>query len=274
MNTFLVSFTRVAALAVGLVVSLIAHQAMAQSSASSSLIVNPERVIPFAKSVERELASQGARVAIVARVGRDPEGMPDGIEYTHVAFWVYSDIETADGKTVRGYAIHNLYQEPDDAGRSFLTIDYPAPFFGEVFDLRAGVIIPTPQVQEKLLRIIASPTYKSLHNPNYSLVANPFRDDDQNCTNFVLRNLVAAIYGTDDKAQITANIAAHFTPQRVGLSGLQRAFGPLFVDGFETSDHDGPIRTSTFGALGRFMDKYGMTQTQFEVDETAEISSR
>ncbi|MEO0961623.1 MAG: DUF2145 domain-containing protein, partial [Pseudomonadota bacterium] len=177
MNKFLTALTRAAVLAVGLTVSLIPHQATAQSSASSGVIMNPERVIPFAETVERELAARGARVAIVARVGRDPDDMPDGIEYTHVAFWVYSDIETADGKTVRGYAIHNLYQEADDAGRSFLTIDYPAPFFGEVFDLRAGVIIPTPQVQEKLLKIIASPTYKSLHNPNYSLVANPFRDE-------------------------------------------------------------------------------------------------
>jgi len=256
------------ALSLVMAAGVAASPAAAQSSAPSGEIVNPERVIPFAKAVERELANRGARVAIVSRVGRDPDRMPDGIEYTHVGLWVYSDIETADGKTVRGYAIHNLYQEPDDAGRSFLAQDYPAEFFGEVFDLRAGVIVPTPQVQERLLKVMTSPTYDSLHNPNYSLVANPFRNDFQNCTNFVLQVLMAAVYETSDRDQIAANIRAHFTPQRVGLSGLQRTFGPIFVGGFETSDHSGPIRTSTFGALGRFMAQYGMAEDQFEVDET------
>ncbi len=264
---------RAFALSLVLAAGAIVSPAIAQSSAPSGEIVNPERVIPFAKSVERQLANRGARVAIVSRVGRDPDKMPDGIEYTHVGLWVYSDIQTADGKTVRGYAIYNLYQEPEDAGRSCLAQDYPAEFFGEVFDLRAGVIVPTPQVQERLLKVIASPTYASLHNPNYSLVANPFRNDFQNCTNFVLQVLMAAVYGTDDRDQIAANIRAHFTPQRVGLSGLQRTLGPIFVSGFETSDHSGPIRTSTFGALGRFMVQYGMAQDQFEVTESEPVAT-
>ncbi|WP_422025538.1 DUF2145 domain-containing protein [Pyruvatibacter mobilis] len=239
----------------------------AQSSMSGGEIVNPERVIPFAKNVEHALAERGARVAIVSRVGRDPDRMPSGIEYTHVALWVYSDIQTEDGRTVRGYAIHNLYQLPDDPGKSDLVQDFPVEFFGNVFELRAGVIVPTADLQDRLLQVLNSSTYEALHQPDYSLVANPFGSDYQNCTNFVLSVLMAAIYETDNRDLIDANIEAYFEPQTVRLGPLQRAFGPLFVRGVETSDHSGAIRTSTFGSLSRFMRAYKLSDTDFTITE-------
>lgn len=244
----------------------------AQSSMSGGEIVNPERVIPFAKNVERALAERGARVAFVSRVGRDPEKMPRGIEYTHVGLWVYSDIQTEDGRTVRGYAIHNLYQLPDNPGKSDLVQDFPVDFFGSVFELRAGVIVPTADLQDRLLQVLNSSTYASLHKPEYSLVANPVGSDYQNCTNFVLSVLMAAIYETDDPNLIDANIEAYFEPQTVRLGPLQRAFGPLFVRGFETSDHSGAIRTATFGSLARFMRSYDLSDMDFTITESGVVA--
>jgi hypothetical protein len=244
----------------------------AQSSMSSGEIVNPERVIPFAKMVERTLAEHGARVAIVSRVGRDPEGLPDGIDYTHVGLWVYSDIETEDGRTIRGYAVHNLYQLPDNPGRSALIQDFPVEFFGSVFELRTGVIVPTPDMQDRLLAVLNSPTYAALHQPDYSLVANPVGSDYQNCTNFVLNVLMAAIYQTDDREYIEANIKAYFDPQTVRLGPLQRVFGPMFVKGFETGDHEGAIRTSTFGSLAGFMRSYGLVDADITITEGGAVA--
>jgi hypothetical protein len=178
-------------------VALFSH---ANASSNSNGVINqPERVIPYAKQVEQELAKRGARVAIVARVGQAPEDLPSGIEYTHVAFWVYSEMTLPSGETINGYAVHNLYQLANDASESELVTDFPVEFFGDVYELRAGIIIPEPAVQQRLIEFIGSQNYKGLHVPNYSLIANPHQRKFQNCTNFVLNSLVGAVYQTGKK---------------------------------------------------------------------------
>src|SRR3990167_914403 len=241
-----------------------AEPASAQASSAAGTIEAPKKVIPFAKKVERELAERGALVAIVLRMGRDPKQMPDGIgEYTHVGIWVYSEMTAADGSKVNGYAVYNLYQTEEDAGRSKLVQDFPAEFFGSVFDLKTGIVIPTPEVQAEILRVLNSQTYEKLHVPAYSVVANPYDWQYQNCTNFVMSVLVAAIYGTDDRAEITQHLRAYYEPQTVKLSGITRAVGSIFVDGFATADHKGgPLRTSTFDSIARFLATYGMADAE------------
>lgn len=236
-------------------------------STPSTTISNPDRVVPFAKKVERELAERGAHVAIVARVGRDPKDLPDGISYTHVAFWVYSEMTAEDGRKFNGYVAHNLYQRPENLDRSDLVTDFPAEFFGDVHELKAGIIIPNREMQARLLKSIDSENYRRLHVPNYSLVANPLSWRYQNCTNFVMAVIMEAIYGSADRKQITANMRAYYQPTPVALSGLETIFGPAFVDGFHTDDHKGPIKTSTFESIGRFLNKYELAETVFEVTE-------
>nr|QQZ51728.1 DUF2145 domain-containing protein [Phenylobacterium glaciei] len=53
----------------------------------------------FSKQVERDLAGRGAKLAMVFRTGRPRSQLPEGISYTHGAFWVYRNIKTADGQT-------------------------------------------------------------------------------------------------------------------------------------------------------------------------------
>ena len=219
----------------------------------------------FAKSVEKILAARGARVALVSRLGRDPDELPAGIDYTHVGLWVYSEITTADGRKIPGYAVFNLYRSNEDPDHSSLVQDYPLDFFAEVFVQRAGVIIPTPEMQARLARVIASPSYARLHDPHYSLLANPLRDNYQNCTGFVLEVTMAAIYGIDDRRQIRANIDAYFEPTVVDIDPLRRLFGPLFVAGVHTDDQGRDITTATFGSLAQFYETYGLAEAVFEV---------
>ena len=138
--------------------------ATAGSSASGNPVLPTADVAAFADRVQRDLAARGAQVAIVGRVGRDPEILPVGINYTHVGFWVYSRITRADGSQGRGYRVHNLYQSAGDLTRSDLVQDSPGDFFASVFEMDAGIIIPDPRLQRKLLDVIDSPTYANLHN--------------------------------------------------------------------------------------------------------------
>ncbi len=226
------------------------------SQGSGEINFKPEEIIKFSKKVEKTLAAKGARVAIIARVVRPRDQLPEGIVFTHTALAVYSQITTADGRNIPGYAIYNLYQKSDKPETSDLVVDYPVDFFSGVEVLEAGLIIPSPELQIRLLEMIGSPTYKKLHNPKYSVIANPFTLNFQNCTEHTLDVIIAAIYKTDDINKIKANEKAYFEAQPVNINPVKLALGSMFVADVTTSDHpDSPV-TATYETIGRFLTKF------------------
>lgn len=218
-----------------------------------------QEVKTYADRLERDLAARGANIAIVARVGRDPADLPNGINYTHVAYWVFSKITREDGTHYNGYRAYNLYQTAEDASISRLIQDNPADFFAGAHALDAGVIIPDQRLQKKLLSVISSPAYAQLHNASYAVLANPMTPQFQNCTEHTLDVLMASLYGTSDKAQIKSNIAAYFEPQPVKIGGLKRMLAPAKSAALTTQDHGNEIRTATFGAIARFMVEHDLS---------------
>ena len=249
----------VARLAVVLLVAFAFFLPEAEGSGTGGGVMHfkPEEIAAFSKKVEKNLAEKRARVALVARVGRPRDKLPEGMAYTHVSFAVYSRITTADGRQVPGYAVYNLYQRNDKLDASSLVQDYPIDFFAEVEVLEAGVIIPSPELQKRLLKVITSPLYKNLHNPKYSVIANPFNLDYQNCTEHTLDVIFAAIYQTDDIRFIKANESAYFTPQRVNVNFLKLALGSMISAEVKTSDQPpGRPVTATFETIARFLRKY------------------
>lgn len=244
-----------------LLLLLLAAPAAAQEASRHSI----ERVAAFSRKVEQTLADRQAHVALVARVGRNPATMPGGMTFSHTGYWAYSQVRFSDGAVEPGYAAFNLYQEETQPGRSKLAQDFPLEFFADVQVLKAGIVIPSPALQQRLIETITSPVYPKLHNPAYSLVANPLEQRYQNCTSFVLDVLTAAVYRTDDIAQIKANQNAWFTPQEVKISGLRRTLGVMFIPGIRDDDHRGAIRTATFEAIATYMRSYGLVESELEI---------
>ena len=244
-----------------------AHPAPATSgsAAGGPSLHAPEAVAAQAKAIEYRLAAEGVRVAIVGRIGRDPASLPKGLHYTHVAFWVHSAIRAQDGETLHGYAVHNLYQRNGEPDRSELAQDFPADFLAPAFDLKVAVIVPKPELQQRLRVLIGTPGYARLHNPRYSVVANPLQGRYQNCTSFVLDVVTAALYQTDDPRQIRANVQAYFRPQPVEVSGGRRLLASLFAVDVATSDHGPEIRTATMETLAAFMLENGLAERSFEI---------
>jgi hypothetical protein len=243
------------------------HPAPAASGsvAAAPSLHAPEAIAAQAKRIEHALAAEGARVAIVGRVGRDPASLPKGLHYTHVAFWVHSAIRTKDGEVVHGYAVHNLYQRPEEPDRSELKQDFPVDFLAPAFDLKVAAIIPKPELQRRLRALIGSPDYAKLHNPRYSVIANPMVGRYQNCTSFTLDVVMAALYQTTDTRQIRTNVQAYFRPQVVEVSGGRRLLASLFVPDVATSDHGPEIRTATMETLAAFMLEHGLADRVFEI---------
>ncbi len=225
----------------------------------------------FSKQIEDDLAAKGARVAMVFRTGRPRAKLPEGIAYTHGALWVYREIRTADGGGAPGYAVYNLYAGDGKAWpstQSRLVQDFPLDFTrGSAVD-DVAVIVPSPEMQRRMLAVIDSPDYARLHNPSYSLVANPLADAHQNCNGFMLDVIAAAAWDTRDRGQIRADERAHFTPAIVKAGPMLRMFGPLVDGRLKTDDQSGAIRTATYESLAAFMRQNGLLQTAYSLSIT------
>ncbi len=223
------------------------------------------KVSAFAKKVERTLAKRGARVFLISRIGRPRSKLPKGINYTHTGIAVYSQITAKNGKKSPGYAIYNSYQRDGQPNVSDLVVDFPADFFIGAHALETGIIIPEPELQEKLFKLINSDTYNKLHNPRYSALANPFNSKFQNCTEFVLDVINAAIYKTNKVDKIKAYSKAYFKPQKVRVGPVTLLFGSLFKPDIAVSDHDGQITTATFTTIAKYMEKYDLAQERLTI---------
>ncbi|MBF0163032.1 MAG: DUF2145 domain-containing protein [Magnetococcales bacterium] len=245
---FLMAFTLAEAGATG--------SASASGGAAQASRFKPEQIIAFAKQVEKALAARRARVAILARMGRPLSEMPPGMHFTHVAFAVYSEITTKDGRKVPGYAIHNLYQQSDRPDTSELVMDFPVDFFADVAELEAGILFPSENLQQRLMQRIGTPEYRALHDPHYSVIANPYTEGRQNCTEFVLDVLHAAIYNTSDIKTIKAAEKRYFEAQSVEVNPFKLLLGAMFSQEVSTVDHPGPPVTATFEKIGAFLKKY------------------
>ncbi|MBF7074781.1 DUF2145 domain-containing protein [Glaciecola sp. MH2013] len=226
----------------------------------------PEVVATFAKNVEKYAASKGARAFIVARVGRPVKDLPKGIKFTHTAIAVYSAITLGSGEVVNGYAIHNLYQNADSRNRSDLIVDYPVDFFWGAYELKAGIVIPKPYIQGKLIELIKSGDNRVLHNPKYTVLASPFNSMYQNCTEHTLDMLNAAIYDTTNIAQLKANTQAHFSAQRVKTSRFKLLLGSALMEDITTRDHQGKVKTATFTSIAHYLNQYDLAQNAVTLD--------
>ncbi|GAA6171413.1 hypothetical protein NBRC116592_10830 [Colwellia sp. KU-HH00111] len=231
----------------------ITRPAIAGSAQDTEIQFTVAAVEKFAKEVEKFAAKEGARAFIIGRVGRPEKELPKGIKFTHTAVAIYSSIKLDSGETVKGYAIHNLYQKKGQLDKSELIIDYPVDFFWGVNSLKAGVIIPTPDLQKRILDVIASGKDKLIHNKNYSVIANPFNNIFQNCTEHTLNIVNSGIYQTTDIQQLKSNTKQHFKPQKVKASPFKLLLGNWFVDDVSTKDHSGSVYTTTFTAIGKYL---------------------
>jgi len=246
--------------------SVLVLPAHAGSTAPTESRFAAAELMAFAKKVEREVAARGARVFIIARTGEPQDSLPDGVRYTHTAFGVYAISETEDGRQLPGYVIYNLYQNEGEPERSRLVRDYPANFFAGAEVLRAGILIPDDEVQRRILQTVASGKHERLHNPNYSLLSNPWDPRFQNCTEYTLDVLNAAIYQTTDRRTIKANTRAHFTPQSIDVNPFKLLYGRLFMADVQLSDQpERPLQIATFSSIARYLDRNGLSKARFEV---------
>jgi hypothetical protein len=225
-----------------------------------------EQAAAFSKQVERDLADRGTRLAIVFRTGETRDMLPDGISYTHGAFWTFVPISLDDGRVINGYAVYNLYHGDGKTlamDKSYLHQDFPIDFVAPSAVDDIAVIVPTAEMQRRILSIMDSPTYRALHIEAYSLVSNPHDIRYQNCTEFMLDIIAAAAWETADMAQIKANLKQHFRPTKVKTSLIERFLAPLAEDRIKTDDQGSTIITATYESMAAFMRDNGLLKEAY-----------
>ena len=157
--------------------------------------------------------------------------LPDGISYTHGAFWTFVPISLDDGCVINGFAVYNLYHGDGKTlamDKSYLHQDFPIDFVAPSAVDDIAVIVPTAEMQRRILSIMDSPTYRALHIEAYSLVSNPHDIRYQNCTEFMLDIIAAAAWETADMGADQGQPETAFQAdqsQNLGDRALPRAAG-------------------------------------------------
>ena len=146
-------------------------------------------------------------------------------------------------------------------------VNYPVDFFNGVYELKSAVIIPKPELQKRLLQVIASSTYSKLHNPHYSVLANPYNSMYQNCTEHTLDVINAAIYQTDDIDVIKADEQAYFDAQTVDINPLKLMLGSMTQADVTTADHKGKIKTASYTTIANYLKKYDLVQEELVITQ-------
>jgi len=203
----------------------------------------------YGQQILDELAAKNVKLAIVSRAGQTREKLPEGVMFTHSAFFSRND----DG----GYDVYNLYHGETNRLRSSLVTDTPADFLRLLQERDAGILIPDRETQDQLHAFLESPDYPAVHQPDYSLISNPLDLRWQNCNELMLYAIAASIWDTTDREVLRDKLRETITPTELKVSPLRRHFGPMIDERLILDDHGEKVLTTTFGTLKQLFEETG-----------------
>jgi hypothetical protein len=209
-------------------------------------LFSPEVLQDYGQQIQDELNRRDVRLAIISRAGQSRDKLPEGVQFTHSAFFR----RNADG----GYDVYNLYHGEDNRLRSTLVTDTSADFLRLLQERDAGILIPDTATQDLLYAFLESPEYAAVHQPNYSLISNPMDLRWQNCNELMLYAITAVIWDTTDRAVLLDKLAATITPTELKVSPLRRHFGPMIDERLILDDHGDTVLTTTFSTLTKLFE--------------------
>ena len=183
------------------------------------------------------LDASGAQVAIIARAGQDLSQY--GLRYSHAG------LAWRDHPAGRWVVVHLL----NDCGtaHSALYNDGLGNFFlTGLYRHQAQLMLPSPEVQQGLARLLASRLPLRLHEPRYSMLAYAWATRYQNSNQWVLEMLAAA---SAPPGRVTSRSAAQqwlneagYRPAAVQVGVAARLGARLFRANVAFDDHPTMLR--------------------------------
>lgn len=189
------------------------------------------KAMRLAEQTRANLEASGAKVALIARVGRDLSRYR--LRYSHLAFAVR---DHAKGQWI---VVHELNECGTD--RSGLYDQGLANFFlDDLFAWDAAILIPSQASQARLVQLLATRTPQQLHSRRYNMLAYAWSTQYQNSNQWVLETYAAAAseFGIRDRAQAQAWLRlAGYRPLTVHVSAGERLGARMFSANVSFDDH-------------------------------------
>ncbi len=209
----------------------------------------------IAGKVLKTLESSDAKVAIIARVGSDLSAYK--LRFSHAGLFV------RDHPKGKWLAIHEL----NDCGtaNSDLHVEGLANFFADdMFAWDAWLIIPSQDLQSKLVGDLISKSSLLMHEPRYNMLAFPFSTKYQNSNQWLLETLAKpmsngkAYNRTSAQAWLRSNF---FKPSTLEINAAKRLGARMFKANIAFDDHPfdkrmaGQIDVVTVDSIVDFLEK-------------------
>jgi hypothetical protein len=234
------------------------YTSLIASTQNAKPLLDMQVIEGFSTRFVDELNERNIELAIVSRAGQPRDRLPVGVSYTHSAFWVSND--------VGGYDVYNLYHGEENRLISSLIKDLPIDFLTPTRAKDFGVILPTPAFQKIMKAHILSDDYGRAHNPNYSLISNPFDTGFQNCNEFLLDELASVVWREVDKTKLKVGIKKQLKPTEIKAGFIRRHVAPYVDERLVMSDHGKQIFTTTRLDLLEFLKSQNVFDQDFILD--------
>ncbi len=187
----------------------------------------------MAEKLGRTLDRHAKRAALVGRVGSDLSSLRFENERPHVT---HVGLALREGSEWRIHHLMNTHEGPE----GHLYDQSPIEFFrDDPFEYRATVLVPSPGLQEKIVRVLASSRREGLHTRRYSRIAYPFSTRYQNSNQWVLEIVGAAQSGEVTRAAVQRYLASRGLAPSVLLAVgiLRQALSKLKSRNTHFDDH-------------------------------------
>lgn len=211
------------------------------------------KAMRLAEQTRINLDASGAKVALIARVGRDLSRYH--LRYSHLAFVVRDHPKGA------WTVVHELNECGTD--RSDLYDQGLGNFFlDDLFAYDAAIVIPSPASQARLAQVLATRVPQQLHSRRYNMLSYAWSTQYQNSNQWVLETYAAASSGLPvaDRTQAQAWLRlAGFRPLTVNVSAGERLGARMFSANVSFDDHPfgrrmaGQIDTVTVESIMNFV---------------------
>ena len=236
------------------------YQGFNASTDSGDALFPRETLENYGQQILSELKRKDVKFAVISRSGQERAKLPEGVMFTHSAFFRRNEAGE--------YDVYNLYHGEDNRIRSSLVIDTSADFLRLLKERDAGILIPNAETQNLLHDFLESPEYDAMHQPDYSLISNPFDLRWQNCNEFMLYVFAAAIWETTDREVLRQKLKDTIFPTELKVSFVRRYYGPKVDERLILKDHGKQVFTTTFATLTQLFEKTNRLEESYVLNLT------
>jgi hypothetical protein len=236
MNT--VSLMRATAVAAALCASAFSAQAGRSCEARPATMDGVQRSMQLAERTSQKLDQSGAQVVVLARIGQNLSEY--GLRYSHLGF-AYRANPGAPWRVLHklnqcGTATADIYRQ--GLGEFFLD---------DLYEFEAAMVIPTPDVQAKLLPALQDNERAStLHTAAYNMVAYPWSLKYQQSNQWAIETLAMTqepAASNRERAQSWLKLQG-YQPTTLKINTMKRLGGRITAANIAFDDHPNEKRFS------------------------------